>query len=119
SLLMTLFSSVDAFWIGTRIGASGLAAASTSLFWIWMIVSLAEMVGIGLTAAAARRYGEGRPGEASRLAGDALVFSVLLGIAVSLSGASMLPRLFAVMHTPPGVPALAPGIFRTTSSAAP
>src|SRR5262249_26214869 len=41
SLLMTLFSSVDAFWIGTRIGATGLAAVSTSLFWIWMIISLA------------------------------------------------------------------------------
>jgi Na+-driven multidrug efflux pump len=58
SLLMTLFSSVDAFWVGTRIGASGLAAVSTSLFWIWMIISLAEMVGVGLTAVAARRHGE-------------------------------------------------------------
>jgi putative MATE family efflux protein len=38
---MTLFSSVDAFWVGTHLGASGLAAVSTSLFWIWMIVSLA------------------------------------------------------------------------------
>ena len=26
SLLMTLFSSVDAFWVGTKIGPSGLAA---------------------------------------------------------------------------------------------
>ena len=57
SLLMTLFSSVDAFWVGTKIGAAGLAAVSTSLFWIWMIISLAEMVGVGLTAVAARRFG--------------------------------------------------------------
>src|SRR5581483_6363612 len=57
SLLMTLFSSVDAFWVGTKIGAAGLAAVSTSLFWIWLIISLAEMIGVGLTAAAARRYG--------------------------------------------------------------
>ena len=74
SLLMTLFSSVDAFWVGTRIGATGLAAVSTSLFWIWMIISLAEMVDVGLTAVAARRHGEGRPDEAARVAGDALVF---------------------------------------------
>ena len=66
SLLMTLFSSVDAFWVGTRIGAAGLAAVSTSLFWIWMIISLAEMVSVGLTAVAARRHGEGRPSEAAR-----------------------------------------------------
>ena len=58
---MTLFSSVDAFWVGTQIGADGLAAVSTSLFWIWMIVSLAEMIGVGLTAVAARRHGEASP----------------------------------------------------------
>jgi Na+-driven multidrug efflux pump len=40
SLLMTLFASVDAFWVGTRLGADGLAAVSTSLFWIWMMVAL-------------------------------------------------------------------------------
>src|SRR5205085_2863874 len=58
SLLMTLFASVDAFWVGTRLGSDGLAAVSTSLFWIWMMIALAEMIGVGLTAVAARRHGE-------------------------------------------------------------
>jgi len=31
SLLMTLFFSVDAFWIGTHVGSVGLAAASTAV----------------------------------------------------------------------------------------
>ena len=61
---MTLFSSVDAFWVGTKIGPAALAAVSTSLFWIWMIISLAEMIGVGLTAVAARRHGERRGDEA-------------------------------------------------------
>src|SRR4249919_49512 len=86
SLLMTLFSSVDAFWVGTKIGAAGLAAVSTSLFWIWMIISLAEMIGVGLTAVAARRHGERRGDEASRLAGDTLVFGILLGAVVGAIG---------------------------------
>ncbi|HEY2026549.1 MAG TPA: hypothetical protein VGG78_06040, partial [Gemmatimonadaceae bacterium] len=47
SLLMTLFFSVDTFWIGTRVGATGLAAASTAVFWIWLLVSIAEMVSVG------------------------------------------------------------------------
>ena len=106
SLLMTLFSSVDAFWVGTRIGASGLAAVSTSLFWIWMIISLAEMVGVGLTAVAARRHGEGREREASRLAGDSLVFSLVLGVIVAAAGLAWLDTLFAVMHTPSDVTTL-------------
>src|SRR6476619_1659783 len=37
SLLMTLFFSVDTYWIGTRVGAAGLAAASTAVFWVWML----------------------------------------------------------------------------------
>src|SRR5438105_5424770 len=84
SLLMTLFSSVDAFWVGTKIGAAGLAAVSTSLFWIWMIISLAEMISIGLTAVAARRYGERRAAEASRICGDATLFAVVLGGIVAI-----------------------------------
>lgn len=103
SLLMTLFSSVDAFWVGTKIGASGLAAVSTSLFWIWMIISLAEMVGVGLTAVAARRFGESRADDAARIAGDAMIFSVVLGFAVAFIGRSEISKLFAVMHTPSDV----------------
>ena len=106
SLLMTLFSSVDAFWVGTKIGAAGLAAVSTSLFWICMIISLAEMVGVGLTAVAARRFGEGRSAEASRIAGDALVFSVVLGIGVAVAGVIELPKLFSLMQTPAEVTVL-------------
>jgi len=106
SLLMTIFSSVDAFWVGTRIGADGLAAVSTSLFWIWMVVSFAEMIGVGLTAVVARRYGERRGLEATRVAGDALVFAVVLGCMVAAIGLAVLPRLFAVMETPPDVTAL-------------
>ncbi|MEP6733785.1 MAG: MATE family efflux transporter [bacterium] len=106
SLLMTLFFSVDTFWIGTRVGSSGLAAASTAVFWIWLLVSIAEMVNVGLTAVAARRYGEGRGAEAARIAGDALVLSLVLGASCAIVGLPLLPRMFGIMHTPPEVAAL-------------
>ena len=106
SLLMTLFFSVDAFWIGTHVGSAGLAAASTAVFWIWLLVSVAEMVSVGLTAVAARRYGEGRGKEAARNAGDALVLSLLLGTICGAIGLAALPHLFAVMETPAEVTAL-------------
>ena len=106
SLLMTLFASVDAFWVGTRLGSDGLAAVSTSLFWIWMMIALAEMIGVGLTAVAARRHGEGRPTDAAAVAGDALIFTLAIGIAVSAIGLVALRGLFAVMHTPPTVTGL-------------
>jgi len=106
SLLMTLFFSVDTFWIGTHVGATGLAAASTAVFWIWLLVSIAEMVSVGLTAVASRRHGEGRGAEAARHAGDALVLALVLGTICGIAGLALLPHLFAVMHTPPEVTAL-------------
>lgn len=106
SLLMTLFASVDAFWVGKRLGASALAAVSTSLFYIWMAVALAEMVGVGLTAVAARRHGEGRHEEARVVAGDAILFSLALGMLVSAIGIIALPKLFAMLGTNAEVSAL-------------
>lgn len=106
SLLMTLFSSVDAFWVGTRLGADALAAVSTSLFWIWMIVALGEMVGVGLTAVAARRRGESRLDEAARVSGDATLFAFGIGCAVAVAGLLALGLMFAVMGTPASVTAL-------------
>jgi putative MATE family efflux protein len=106
ALLMTLFTSVDAFWVGTRIGPTGLAAVSISVFWIWMLIALAEMVAVGLTAVAARRHGQRRPGEAARAVGDALLFALTLGIVVAVAGLLLLDWLFGVMHTPPDVTAL-------------
>jgi len=103
---MTLFASVDAFWVGTRLGSDGLAAVSTSLFWIWMMVALAEMIGVGLTAVAARRHGEGRPLVAAGIAGDALLFTLAIGILVTVVGLLALRGLFATMQTPAAVTAL-------------
>ncbi len=106
SLLMTLFFSVDTFWIGTRIGPIGLAAASTAVFWIWLLISLAEMISVGLTAVSARRYGERRATEAARIAGDALLLSLVLGALCGAIGIFLLPHLFAVMRTSAAVAAL-------------
>ena len=106
TVLMTLFTSIDTYWVGTRVGPDGLAAVSTSVFWIWVVVSIAEMVSIGLTAVAARRYGEGRPEEGARTAGDALVFALVVGALVAVLGLLALEACFAIMHTPPAVTAL-------------
>src|SRR5262245_6290622 len=106
SLLMTLFSSVDAFWVGTRLGPDSLAAVSTSLFWIWMIVALGEMVGVGLTAVAARRRGEARRDEAARVAGDSTLFAFAIGCAVAGVGLFSLDLMFSAMHTPSAVTTL-------------
>jgi putative MATE family efflux protein len=97
---MTLFTSVDAYWIGTHIGADALAAVSVAVFWIWLVIAVAEMVNVGITAVAARRHGEGRSRDAARVAGDALLLSLALGAVCALVGHAMLPELFAMMDAP-------------------
>ena len=106
NVLMTVFASVDAYWVGTRIGARGLAAVSTAVFWIWMVIALAEMVSVGLTAVAARRHGERRAEEAARVVGEAMTFALALGAVVGVVGALSVDWLFALMQTPPEVTAL-------------
>jgi putative MATE family efflux protein len=106
TLLMTLFASVDAFWVGKKLGADALAAVSTSIFYIWMAVALAEMVGVGLTAVAARRHGERRHDEARKVSGDAIIFALVLGLIVAALGLLFLPRLFDALGTSENVSAL-------------
>jgi putative MATE family efflux protein len=106
ALLQTAFVSLDSAWVGHFVGGAGLAAVSTSVFWIWLIVSLAEMVSVGLTAVAARRHGERRPEEAARAVGDALLVTLVVGVVTATLGLTLLPHLFSVMKTPPEVTAL-------------
>lgn len=100
SLLMTLFTSVDMYWVGRYVGPNALAAVSTSVFWIWLVIAIGEMVSIGLTAVAARRHGQRDRAGAARIAGDAMIFSLLLGAAVAALGVLLVPQLFAMMGMP-------------------
>jgi putative MATE family efflux protein len=99
-LLMTIFSTADAYWVGRHIGPDGLAAVSTSLFWIWLLIACAELVSVGLTSVASRRHGERRHIAAAEAVGNGVVLALVLGSAAALLGHLALGWLFAVMDTP-------------------
>src|SRR3989449_3860252 len=65
------FNLIDAIWVGRLIGPAALAAVSTAGFYVWVLLSLGEMVEVGLIAVAARRHGEGFPEAAARAAAAA------------------------------------------------
>jgi putative MATE family efflux protein len=106
TLLMTLFFTVDMLWIGRFLGPVALAAATASVFWIWLIISIAELVSIGLTSVAARRHGERKPTEAARVVGEAMVYSIVLGSLVALAGTLALDHMYAAMNVGPAIAAL-------------
>lgn len=100
------FNLIDSIWVGRLIGPAALAAVSTAGFYVWVLLSLGEMVEVGLLAVASRRHGEGRPELAARAAGAAVLYALAAGTAVSLLGFALSDHLFRLMTVPPDVAAL-------------
>src|SRR5437773_2524488 len=97
------FNLIDAIWVGRLIGPAALAAVSTAGFYVWVLLSLGEMVEVGLIAVAARRHGEGLPDAAARAAGAAVLYALAAGAVVSAVGLVLGDELFQVMTVPPEV----------------
>jgi putative MATE family efflux protein len=100
------FNLIDAIWVGRLIGPAALAAVSTAGFYVWVLLSLGEMVEVGLIAVAARRHGEGRADLAARAATAAVLYALVAGVGVSLLGLLLTNTLFRLMAVPPEVAAL-------------
>ena len=97
------FNLIDSIWVGRLIGPAALAAVSTAGFYVWVLLSLGEMVEVGLIAVAARRHGEGFPDAAARAAGGAVLYALAAGALVSLLGFAVTDALFRLMTVPPDV----------------
>jgi len=103
ALLQLAFLLIDIFWVGRTLGPAALAAISTAGFAVWMLLAVGEMIGVGLTAVAARRHGEGAHGLAAVASGTTLMLALIGGVVVGVVGWRLLPLLFAAMKTPPEV----------------
>src|SRR5438552_13712825 len=97
------FNLIDSIWVGRLIGPAALAAVSTSGFYVWVALSLGEMVEIGLIAVAARRHGEGDRERAARAAAAAVAYALIAGLVVSIIGLLIADDLFRLMTVPPEV----------------
>ena len=100
------FNLIDTIWVGRLLGPAALAAVSTAGFYVWVALSLGEMVEIGLTAVAARRHGEGDAERAARGSAAAVVFAVMLGFVVAVAGLVVADTMLRLMSVPPEVAAL-------------
>ncbi|HET7790738.1 MAG TPA: MATE family efflux transporter [Gemmatimonadales bacterium] len=107
------FNLIDSIWVGRLIGPAALAAVSTAGFYTWVLLSLGEMVEVGLIALAARRHGEGSPEPAARAAAAALAYALLAGSVVSAVGMLFGPSLFRLMTVPPEVAVLGKAYLST------
>jgi len=100
------FNLIDSIWVGRLIGPAALAAVSTAGFYVWVALSLGEMVEIGLIAVAARRHGEGQPERAARAAAAAVAYALVAGLVVSVVGVLLAETMFRLMRVPAEVASL-------------
>jgi putative MATE family efflux protein len=98
TLFQVLFNVTDTFWVGRTLGSTALAAVSLASYGVWALVSVGELVGVGLTAVAARRHGERDPAAAARATGSALVLAIALGALVGVGGVAGLPAVLRLME---------------------
>lgn len=106
TLLQLVFLLIDTFWVGRILGPPALAAVSTAGFAVWMLAANGEMIGVGLTAVAARRHGEGEHERAAVVAGSTLAAALAGGLVLGLVARELIGPLFALMDTPPVVTGL-------------
>jgi putative MATE family efflux protein len=107
TLFQVLFNVTDTFWVGRTLGPDALAAVSLASYTVWTLTSVGELVGVGLTAVAARRHGERDPAAAARAAGTAMLLGLVLSVAVAAGGTAGLPAILALMEARGEVAALA------------
>ncbi len=100
--VQTMYNIVDAAFVG-RLGAESIAALSFSFPLFFILVALTQGLGAGLNSTISRFLGAGRLEEAENAAGNGILLSLALAVAVLVLGLVTVRPLFALFGAPPGV----------------
>ena len=95
-----LYNIADSFVAGRYIGSDALAAVGNSYEVTLICIALAFGCNIGASVVTAHQFGEGKRGETRTCITTALIFSGVLGAAVSLLGWLTGGPLLRLMQTP-------------------
>jgi putative MATE family efflux protein len=104
-LLHTIFSVVNAIWVG-HLGADPIAAVISATFIVWILQSLVTILSTGLVAMISRALGAGDPKTAQAIGEESLRFALLFAVIITALGLLLRGPLFALMRLEPAVVAL-------------
>src|SRR5437867_3651433 len=116
--LHTLFHVVDIVWVG-RLGAWATASISSSMFALWAVLSVANLVSVGLTAQVGRALGARDVRRAENATAQALLFALGVGCAVGFACFLLADRLFQAIGATPEVAQAGAGFLRIYGAGAP
>lgn len=100
NLLRISFQWVDALWV-RGLGVDATAAITTSIFATWWVLSLNDVVAIGVMAYISQLIGAGERERAGLAAYKAIRGSALLGLIGTVAGVLWGRELFGLMTTDP------------------
>jgi putative MATE family efflux protein len=95
-LMESVFAVVDIFFVG-RLGAAAIATVGITESLMTIIYALAIGLSIGAAATVARRIGEKDPERAARAAVQSIALSLVVAVALGLTGAFFGPELLRMM----------------------
>lgn len=105
-LLRLGFQWVDALWV-RGLGVEATAAVTTSVFIIWCVLALGDVLHIGLSAFVSQMIGAGQVARAGVVVRKALTAAALIGLAVAVFGAWFAADIFRLID--PGAHVAASG----------
>ncbi len=103
--LGTLYSLVDAYWIG-RLGPTALAALSPAHFAAWILWALGAAIEMGIPALVARAVGAGDLDRARRAVAGGLQLALVMGVIVAVVSRAVCRATFDFVGAAPEVSAL-------------
>lgn len=98
----TAMRLIDAFWVG-RLGASYMAAVTSSMFMLWTLMALAEMIASGVTAMVARFVGAKDKPFAAYVVRQATYFGLIFSVVAGLAGFLLSDRFVQLLGVGPDV----------------
>ncbi len=100
--LHTAFHIIDTAWV-SGLGTEATAALTTSMFVVWIVLSLASLVNTGITAFVSRAVGAGDLARAGAVTAQAMHLSLMLGVMVAIGGWIGAPAIFSWIGAAPEV----------------
>ncbi len=101
-VLESVFAVVDVFWV-SKLGADAVATVGITESMLALIYAVAIGLSMGATATVARRIGEKDPDRAAAAAVQSIALGIAVALPIGIAGASLAPKLLAVMGASPSV----------------
>jgi len=114
----TAMRLIDAFWVG-RLGAAQMAAVTSSIFILWTLMALAEMLATGVTAMVARFTGARDRDFAEYVVRQAIRFGLMFSLVAGAAGFALSPNFMKLLGVGSEVAPLGTGYLRISFLSSP